>query len=59
MKVDIEVSEHESVAVTEPSFATVSHLSKKSLKKNDQGLKPCWNPPPLSKFLPFQPFVAY
>ncbi|XP_058766917.1 protein MANNAN SYNTHESIS-RELATED-like [Vicia villosa] len=40
-----EVYQRESVTVTQPSLATVSHLSKKPFKKNEKGLKPCWNPP--------------
>ncbi|XP_050919260.1 protein MANNAN SYNTHESIS-RELATED [Lathyrus oleraceus] len=40
-----QVSQRESVTVTQPSMATVSHLSKKPLKQNDKGLKSCWNPP--------------
>ncbi|PNY06208.1 DUF246 domain-containing protein at1g04910-like protein [Trifolium pratense] len=39
------VSQHDSVTVTPQSLATVSHLSKKPLKQNVEGLKPCWSPP--------------
>ncbi|GAU40188.1 hypothetical protein TSUD_374960 [Trifolium subterraneum] len=47
-KVEIQathVSQHDSVTVTPQSLATVSHLSKKPLKQNVEGLKPCWSPP--------------
>lgn len=31
------------------SLATVSHLSIETSKENGEGLKPCWNPPKISK----------
>ncbi|AES65358.1 protein MANNAN SYNTHESIS-RELATED [Medicago truncatula] len=40
-----EVSQQDSVTVTQENMATVSHLTKKPLKQNDKALKPCWNPP--------------
>jgi len=58
-----QVSQQDSVTVTQENMATVSHLTKKPSKQNDKALKPCWNPPaPLSKFSPFMitlGFVAY
>jgi hypothetical protein len=63
VKVEIQathVSQHDSATVTPQSLTTVSHLSKKHLKQNVEGLKPCWSPPAptLSKFSTFMIYLG-
>ncbi|XP_061348917.1 protein MANNAN SYNTHESIS-RELATED-like [Gastrolobium bilobum] len=62
MKVDIQaapVSMHASAAVTEQSLNTVSHLSKGPQKVNGEGLKPCWNAPPLKEAEQSKGFITF
>ncbi|CAL0304768.1 unnamed protein product [Lupinus luteus] len=61
--VDIEaipISKYENVAVTTQSLATFSHLSKSPwIKENGEGLKPCWNTPPLKEVEQSKGFITF